>query len=272
MYTCIVGRLSTVLFVCFISLFSYAIIPPPNNAVSVSLGGASSCYRNAFAIENNVAVLAFSDNQLALNGNNRFGLGDYSSLALAGNVNTKLAAIGLSYQIAPFGNLTTQKTGIGIAKKLGENISAGIALNYHTLNSTDAYYQSTNYLTVSAGIYYKINDKLNTGFQFTNPNRSRITSSPEEHSIALYRLGFEYAVTSDLALYTDFLQATEEPLDLNAGIEIKKEKYAIRGGFGLNQLVAIGFGWQTNTLHIDIAGSFHNQLGFSPSLNIGYAF
>jgi hypothetical protein len=267
-----VRRLSTILFICLISLFSSAILPPPNNAVSLSLGGASSCYRNAFAIENNVAVLAFSDNQIYLNGSNQFGLGEYSSLSLAGNAHTKLATIGLSYQISPLGNLTTQKAQIGIAKKLGDNFSAGVCLNYHTLHSTDAYYQSATYLTVSAGIYYKINDKLNSGFQFTNPNRSRLTSSPEERSISLYRLGFEYSVTSDLALYTDFLQATDEPLDLNAGIELKKEKYAIRGGFGLNQLVALGFGWQTNALHIDVAGSFHNQLGFSPSLNVSYAF
>ena len=123
--------------------------------MSLSLGGASSCYRNAFAIENNVAVLAFSDNQIALNGSNQFGLGEYSSLSLAVNAHTKLATIGLSYQISPLGNLTTQKAQIGIAKNLRDNFSAGVCLNYHTLYSADAYYQSATYLTVSAGIYYK---------------------------------------------------------------------------------------------------------------------
>ncbi|MDA8930430.1 hypothetical protein N9J07_03505 [Bacteroidia bacterium] len=37
---------------------AHAILPPPNNAVSLSLGGASATYTNAFAIENNVAALA----------------------------------------------------------------------------------------------------------------------------------------------------------------------------------------------------------------------
>ena len=94
--------------------------------MSLSLGGASSCYRNAFAIENNVAVLAFSDNQIALNGSNQFGLGEYSSLSLAGNAHTKLATIGLSYQISPLGNLTTQKAPVN---NLQPNYSIGSGLN-----------------------------------------------------------------------------------------------------------------------------------------------
>ena len=40
---------------------AHAILPPPNNAVSLSLGGASATYTNAFAIENNVAASSNMD-------------------------------------------------------------------------------------------------------------------------------------------------------------------------------------------------------------------
>ena len=55
-------------------------------------------------------------------------------------------------------------------------------------------------------------------------------------------------------------------------MELTKEHYHIRGGFGLNQLVAVGFGWQTQKLTLDVTAAYHNQLGFSPSLNVSHAF
>ena len=51
--------------------------PSANNAITLSLGGASATYLNAFAIENNVAALAFSKKEFSLNAANRFGISDY---------------------------------------------------------------------------------------------------------------------------------------------------------------------------------------------------
>ena len=251
---------------------AFAILPPPNNATALSLGGASATYLSPFSIENNIGALAFSEQGIALNASNRFGLGEYSNLMLAGNFNTDFASIGFSYQIAPFANLTTQKAQLGVSKKLSEQISAGVTVNYHHLSSIDAYYQTADILTFNAGLYYQVNDKLNTGFQIFNPNRSIITASPEERLPALFRLGRDYQLAENIVCYADVLQATDTKLDLNAGIELKKEKYKIRGGFGLNQLIAIGFGWEVKNLQIDVTAAYHNQLGFSPSLNLGYAY
>jgi hypothetical protein len=254
-------------------VYSYAILPPPNNATSLSLGGASATYINAFAIENNVAALAYIEgNEIILNGANRFGLSEYSNVLLAGNLSTKVATIGYSYQIAPLASLTSQKAQLAVAKKLGDKVSAGVALNYHILSSTDAYYEGTNFLSFNVGLYYAVNEKLNIGFQAFNPNRSTIAEAPLEKLPATLRLGLDYSLTENISLYSDVLQVSEESLDLNAGLELTRDKYTIRGGFGLNQLVALGFGWNTNNLQIDVTGAYHNQLGFSPSLNIGYAF
>ena len=255
-----------------IGLTTLAISPPPNNAVSLSLGGASVTYLNAFAIENNVAALAFTKNELSLNAANRFGVSDYSSMFLAANVSSKFANIGFAYQIAPLANLTSQKTQLAVSKKLGELISAGIAVNYHTLSSTDAYYKTANFLTFNVGLYYHVNEKLIVGFQAFNPNRSVLTEVPEEKLPANLRLGLNYELAENITLYSDVLQVSELPLDLNAGLEVSRDKFSIRGGFGLRQLVALGFGWKTDRLAIAVAGAYHNQLGLSPSLNVGYAF
>jgi len=264
--------------VCVIILFfsvtlnSFAILPPPNNATALSLGGATGTYLNPFAIENNVGALAFSEQGIALNASNRFGLSEYSNLMLAGNFKSDFATVGFSYQISPLANLTTQKAQLAVSRKLGDKISAGVAINYHRFSSIDAYYQTTNAFTFNAGLYYQVNEKLNTGFQFFNPNRSQLTESPLEQLPALARLGFDYKIAESIVCYSDVLQASDTKLDLNAGIELQKENYKLRGGFGLNQLIAIGFGWEIKNLQMDVTAAYHNQLGFSPSLNFGYAY
>lgn len=258
--------------ITFLANIAFAVLPPPNNAVSLSLGGASSTYFNAFAIENNVAAMAFAKGEISLNAANRFGLSEYSSAMLAGNVSSKFANIGFAYRISPFSDFTEQKAQLGVAKKLGEKVSAGVSVNYHILNSTNAYYQKAALLTFNAGLYYQVNEKLNAGFSLFNPNRTQLTETPNERMAAQYRVGIDYTIAENLTLYSDYLQASEQRPDVNAGLELTRDNYKIRGGFGLNQLVALGFGWQTKILQLDVAAAYHNQLGFSPSLNIGYAF
>jgi hypothetical protein len=267
-----VSKLCFILSLVLLSHVGIAILPPPNNAAALSLGGASATYLNAFAIENNVAALAFSKSEIQLNAGNRFGLSAYSNAMLVGNYNTKLASLALSYQITPLAALNQYKAQLAVAKKLGERISAGIAINYHQFTSTDVYYQNKSAITFNVGIFYQINEKLNAGFQFFNPNRSELISTPSEQMPALFRLGTNYAVGQNIKLYADGVQATDQKLNLQAGLELAKDTYKVRGGFDLQQQLALGFGWFSNNVQLDIAASYHNQLGFSPSLNIGYAF
>ena len=266
-------RLSTTLYLLLaLSAATLATLPPPNNAVALSMGGSSATYLNSFGIENNVATLAFAPASIDLSASNRFGLADYSNLMLCGNLKLSQTSVGFSYQILPLGALTTQKAQLGISKKLKSNLSVGIALNFEHFSSTDAFYQSQSALTFNAGVYYQINKKLNAGFQIYNPNRTQLLEFPQERLPANTRLGINYQLADNIKLYSDVVQGSEERLDLNAGVELIKKNYVIRGGFGLNQLVALGFGWKSDKIQINVTAAYHNQLGLSPALNLGYAF
>jgi len=219
-----------------------------------------------------IATLAFSPSDVSLTSTNRFGLSEYSNVMLAGNYALDNSSIGISYQVAPLGGLTIQKAQIGFAKKLMPNLSAGIALNYEHFSSIDAFYQARGAFTFNAGVYYQINEKLNVGFQTYNPTRSRILETPLERLPSRVRLGIDYKLAEAITLYSDVSQTSEQNLDLNAGLELIRNNYVIRGGFGLNQLIAMGFGWKKNKIQVDVTAAYHNQLGISPALNIGYAF
>lgn len=265
-------KLGTFILFSFLGNLAVAVLPPANNAIALSLGGAATTYLNTFAIEHNVGALAFSNSELALTAANRFGLTDYSNVMVAGNYALQQASVGFSYQISPLASYTQQKAQLAVSKKLHETISAGIAINFHQFSSSDAYYLKGNCLTFNAGLYYQVNEDLNVGLQIFNPNRSVITKTPHEKLPSIFRLGVDYALDRNIKVYADAIQATEQKLEINAGLELSKDQYKIRGGFGLNKLFALGFGWKTNQISIDVAATYHNQLGFSPALNIGYAF
>ena len=73
-------KIGTILLLSVLTNLCIADLPSANNAITLSLGGASATYLNAFAIENNVAALAFSKAEFSLNAANRFGLSDYSNI------------------------------------------------------------------------------------------------------------------------------------------------------------------------------------------------
>lgn len=253
-------------------LSTIAQILPPNNAVAVSLGGASAAYNNVFSIENNVATLARCSSTVALNGSNRFGLSEYSNILLVGCYTQDQVSLGMAYKILPLAQFTEQKIQLAVARNLGEKVSVGLTLNYHSFTSIDAFYQDANVLTFNAGILYDVNEKLSVGFQAFNPNRSELAENPRESLASEYRMGIRYELDENINLYADAVQASDADLIAQAGIELEKDKYTIRGGFNLNSTIALGFGYQLNKLRLDVAASYHNQLGFSPSLNLVYAF
>lgn len=245
---------------------------PANNAVALGLGGSSSAYLNAYAIDNNVAALPYSDAEVIVHGTNRFGLADYSQVNIAAHFKTKGSSIGASYSVTPFGSLQIQQVNIGVAKKLGEKLAAGVALQYHQYSSIDAYYQSTRAFTFQAAVYYQVNEELALGFQTFNPNRTQLIEQPNEQIESKYQLGVSYLADDNITLYADATQSSFYPMNLSAGVELSKGLYTIRGGFGLQQLLSVGMGYTPNKLQVDVGISYHNQLGITPALNIAYAF
>jgi len=265
-------RHSIILTLIFAAQLVKAITPPPNNAVGLSLGGACATSTNAFALENNIAALVFAKNQVAINMQNRFGLAEYSTLMLAGNYKVNDGVIGLSYFNSSLGNLTTQKAQVGFSRQLSEDLALGVGLNYYRFSSNNSYYKNANAFTFNAGLYYKVNKLLNAGFSISNPERPLLIRETNERLPAVFRFGADYLISDKVTIYADALQVTAENLQFNSGVEVEVQQLKIRGGFSTNQALGFGIGYTSKKFSVDFATQYHNQLGMSPSLNLGYAF
>jgi uncharacterized protein YfiM (DUF2279 family) len=81
-------------------------------------------------------------------------------------------------------------------------------------------------------------------------------------------LGLGYTVNDKVVLTTEMVKEEAEPITINAGLQYQwKDQFFGRAGVvtAYNQYY-IGAGWQWKQLRIDVVGSFHNQLGFTPGL------
>lgn len=263
-----------VFFLCafFFLIRIISAVNPPNNAIALSTGGACVTQTNAFAIENNLGAMGFTESTVSLSAGNLYGLADYSNLQVAGVWQQDFATLGISYKSTPFHSFTEQKIQVGIAKKLVEGLSLGVSLDYLNWQSRDAYYSPLNILSGSLGLLYKVNEDLSVGFTALNPMQSRYTKAYFESYPAQYRFGLSYVIAPDIKSYIDFLQVSGENLNLQAGAELTKEKYRIRAGLDLRSIIAFGLGYRANKVEFAASVSHHNQLGLSPSLLLSYAF
>ncbi len=265
-------RLKLFYLFLFLKLYIYGIEPPSNNAVATSLGGANVTYNNAYSIVNNPAGLAFAQNAISINGSNYYGISDYSTLNLSFCKAVKTTQIGFSFQSSPLASQNKHQLHLALSKKISKNISAGVGLNYHNFTNEDSYYKPSHSLSISTGLYYQINSKINIGFAAKNFVRNTLIELPQEKIASEFRIGGDYLVSDGLKIYSDFIQREDSPLDFAAGIELKQDKFFFRGGFSKESTIALGMGYKTAQYLIYFGATYHNQLGISPSLGLDYAF
>jgi hypothetical protein len=254
-----------------ISLPLFAINPPNSNAVSSSLGGASAAYTSTFSFRSNIAAYQPKE-VVAISAYNLYGISDYSGLSAIVGTEFKNTNIGLSFTTTPRASFIQNDVNLGVSKQLGKKISAGVGMAYHMFSSTNAYYISKNVVSLNAGLLYEANEDLKIGLSVDNPTRSRLAEQYDERLPLILRLGVGYNLTSKISVYADALQQDNLPLDFMAGAELKANQFKFRGGFSV-QTQSINFGLEFNKKQVFIAAaaSYHNQLGASSFISLGYA-
>jgi hypothetical protein len=243
---------------------------PPSNAISRSLGGTAATAINPSALMSNVAALESCTSGLAIHGTNYYGVSSYSTFSAMVNLKIKTTSVGFAFNSIPTGILSTNGVILGIAKKLGDYWSAGIALNLKHIKTSNQSYYKRDILSFNIGILYTINDRLNLGFQASNPNQSVLSTYPFERTPSTYRMGVSYAASKELILYSDIIHKTNYPVDLNFGIEYSNDSLLIRGGIEALQFLCVGLGKSMHKYQVDLGIKINPQLGVSPALSIRY--
>ena len=247
----------------------------PAGARSAALGNASVAHKEVWSAFHNQAGLAFLKvPTIGISHESRFMLSELSVNAAAFALPTKESGtFALSVSYFGYKLYNEQKVGLAYAKTFGEKFSAGIQFDYLGTSIAEGYGTQSAF-TVEAGIQALLAKNLWLGAHVYNPVKAKLSDFNDEKIASLLKLGLNYTFSDKVNIAVE----TEKDLDadaiIKAGIEYHPVKqFFLRGGISTDPLLSsFGFGLVLQNFMIDIASSYHQDLGFSPHLSLVYSF
>ena len=259
-----------ILFACQTIYLSYAQRARyPVAAPYAGWGAYSKKFTDAFSSSYNQAALpdmpAFA---AGVYGEQRFLMPGLHMFSLSLALNGRFGGFGLNAWY--FGNQDLNESHLGLAygKKLGD-INLGIQFDYRRYMAAGA--GSEGAATFEIGAIWRISDRVRTGIHVFNPVGVSLPGR-QENSPYAYHAGLGFEASDQVFLCMQVIKEEGRPADIVAGLQ-----YVFAGQFfariGMAAAASLPFGsagWKWESLRIEMALSYHAQLGFSPGLALFY--
>ena len=233
----------------------------------VSLSAYSQQQTYAFSFTGNQGALAqIKKFSIGVYGERRFMLKETSSYTAAMAANTSMGNFGLQVNYAGFTNFNENKIGLAYAKSLGKKVDVGIQFNYYGYRIPG--YGNASAINAEAGILLHLSDKLTTGLQVYNPAGGKLGKTGDEKLASAYKVGVGYDASDNFFVSTEVIKEEDKAINVVGGVQyhFAKQFFARVGFLSESSTVFAGAGVGFGNLRLDVAGSYHPQLGFSPGI------
>jgi hypothetical protein len=233
------------------------------------LGGSSTAENNVFSIANNIATSTeLKTFQVGIYNQTRFGIKQLNSINTSLIIPNKWMQIGASISHFGYEKFNQQNMSFGIAKKLNENFSLGITLNYVTINIAEQ--ENTGAFLGSFSTFYKANKKLQFGLLIFNPTQSKYNINAYGGVPTFGRIGLKYLVNKKVYLIADANNTLEQDLVFRGGINYTLlPKFELSLGYSNNpNIITFGFSSKLKQFDLQFASSYHQILGVTPHLGL----
>ena len=244
----------------------------PAGARGAGMANASIAFTDIYSAFSNPAGLAYLDQSTATAfAERRFFLSELQTIAAAVALPTRSGTFALTVQHFGFEAFNEHQLGIAYARKLMDGFSLGAQVLL--LNTSIPEYGNQLNVTFALGILSQLLPKLQLGVHVYSPMQLELVEG--ENLPTVFRIGLGYVPTDKLTCTAEVEKDIAYPARTKFGIEYKAaEQLAIRTGIATNPTTfAFGAGYRLpNGLSLDIASSYHQTLGFSPTVGFSYAF
>jgi hypothetical protein len=240
-----------------------------------SVAGATSALVGSWAVFGNQAGLASVD-FLTVGGSfqNRFLVRELSSRA--GFIIVPVQASRFALSMSQFGQnpFRQEKFGLTYARKLGTRLSFGVQFNWYRLFLSEEN-RSTGSYGLELGLQYQLKPRLIIGIHTANPYQTGIKLSSGRFTYPSFvRAGVFCRFTEDFSLTSELENDFNDHFILKTGLEYRiLDKFFVRGGVsGKPYRISAGFGFDLKKLTLDLASTYNQDLGHSPSVSFQYHF
>jgi hypothetical protein len=247
----------------------------PVGSRSAGVANASVTYSDVWSSFHNQAGLAALKHPSAgVFFENKFLVSELSLKSFAVAVPTpKVGTFSLSATMFGGDLYNEKKIGVGYGKKLGEKFSAGVQLDYLSTYVAEDY-GTRNSFAVEIGFIAEPIRNLKLGAHVFNPNKAKVAEYADERVPVIMRFGASYKFSEKILLSAEEEKDIDQQAVFKTGLEYHiVDVLYVRAGISSNpSLTSFGFGLKIKKLVMDVASSWHQELGFSPQLSLGYNF
>jgi hypothetical protein len=238
----------------------------PISAIYTGLGAYSSKQTDVFSFVNNQAALAAISHPAAgVYGERRFMLVETSLYTAAFAMPSTMGNFGVSLKYAGFKNFNENQIGLAYARSLGSAVDIGVQFNYYGYRVPS--YSNASTVNFEIGTIIHLSDQLNMGIHVYNPVGGKFGKTDDKLTAA-YKMGLGYYVSEKFFVSAEIVKEEDYPVNVNAGFQYQfvKQFFARAGIATATSSAYAGFGIGWKNLRLDISGSYHPQLGWSPGL------
>ena len=266
------NKFSSVLFIliAFLTLQTRNVFSQSDNfpigTRAAAMGNAYVAESDIWSSHHNQAGLGFYPHfAIGFHNENKFLVSEYGLIAMALTVPVNAGTFGISYSYFGYSMYNESKLGIGFGKQFGNNLAAGVQLNYHN-NYLFGEYGNRNALSVEGGIQYKPNEDITIGVHLSNPTRSTISNNELDTIPSYLNIGMTYKGFDKIRLNLQAKQEIDHEMRFLGGLEYELfENLQLRTGIMTNPTQStFGLGYNLGKLSADIAFTHHQILGFTP--------
>jgi hypothetical protein len=247
-------------------VFSQA-VRSPIAARYIGLGAYSKNHVDAFSFTSNQAALAqIKSGTGGVYGEKRFLLSAVNMYTAVLALPTQQGNFGIQADYFGFKNYNESQIGLAYARSLGTKLDIGIKFNYYGFRVPG--YGNASAIDFEIGAIVHLSNKLHAGVHVYNPVGGKLSKTSNEKLSSAYKFGMGYEASDRFFVSSEIIKEEDLPVNVNAGFQYNFEKqFFVRAGIATettNSYAGAGISWRN--LRVDISGSYHPQLGFTPGL------
>jgi hypothetical protein len=246
-------------------------LPPIGGARSAGMGYTGVTYTDIHSVFTNQAGLAMIDKFAATAfAEQRFFLSELQGISAGAALPTNSGTFGVSVNYFGFEDYNEQRAGLAYGRKLNEKLALGAQLL--VLNTSIPEYGNKTNVTFEVGLLSNLLPELQLGFHVYSPARIQLVE--DEFLPSLFRLGLNYSPSDKLQILAEVEKNIDYPVRSKFGLEYTLfDAFKMRVGAATEPLnLSFGLGYQLgNGLSLDIASTYHDILGFTPTAGVSYA-
>jgi hypothetical protein len=259
---------------CFVVSLSFGqIIRSPLSNHYTGAVTYSNNFADAFSFSGNQAALGnLKDAEAGLYGEKRFGLKALSNYHGVIGIPLRNAGVGLNMYHSGGNDFNETQAGLGYGMPLSGNITIGAQLNFNQIRISG--YGSASTVNFELGALFALSNKVRMGLHVYNPVGGKFGKNKAEKFASIYKAGVGYEASEQFFVSAEIAKEENLPVNVNAAMQYNFNKHFLaRGGVSsaiANYFLGVGILW--NAMRLDFISSYHQQLGFSPSLMMVFNF